>query len=435
MLKAKKFLLAVLLCFIFAFPVSAIDGISVEARSAMLVDVRSGEVLFEQYADTQIYPASITKIMTALLTVENCELDEVAEVTQHALSTISPDGSSAGLKAGEHMKVETLLYCLLLPSGNDAAAVLAEHIGGSISGFVSMMNSRAIELGCTGTHYANPHGLHDEDHYTTARDTYLVVREFMKHDILTTISNTVTYVVPPTDVVSRERILNTTNYLISSNKTLKYLYSYARGIKTGTTTPAGYCLVSSAEKNGLYLVSILFGAGYDEASQSIMSYVETKRMFEWGFRNFETTVLVDAGEPVTEIGVTMGQETDRVVAVTESAIEHLMPVDFDSDKIVLTPWMYSESVEAPVIKGQYLGEVDVSYEGRSYGRVKLVALSGVDRSNFNYSVDRFTDWAKQPSVWIAVGGVALLIIVYTVTTVAIKRKKRLRRIKKNGRYL
>ena len=131
----------------------------------------------------------------------------------------------------------------------------------------------------------------------------------------------------------------------------------------------------------------------------------------------------------------MSQDTDRVVAVTQSGIEQLMPVDFDKTKVVITPWIYEETLEAPVIKGQYLGEADVSYEGRSYGRVKLIALSNVERSNFAYSVDKFKAWALRPSVLVTAGAVVLLIIVYTVATVAIKRKNRLRRIIKNGRRL
>lgn len=416
-------------------PSFALEDISIDATAAFLADVRTGVILYEQNADARVYPASLTKLVTALVVEEHCSYDEVVTVTESALAGKTPDGSNSGLKAGEKQTVETLLYCLLLPSGNDAALVLAEYVGGgSIANFIKMMNEKAAELGCTGTKIANPHGLHDANHYTTARDVYRIAREFVNHSSLMNIANTTSYVIPANDVVRSQRIINSTNHLISGISTLKYLYSYARGIKTGFTTPAGYCLVSSAEKNGLYLISVVMGASRD-SNNNIMSFVETKRLFEWGFRNFSTVELVAAGEPVVEVPVSMSQDADSVVAVTKDSIKHLMSNDFDRSQVVITPWLDSDSLTSPVIKGQILGEADVSYKGVSYGRVKLVALSNVERSNFTYSMAKLRDFLRRPEViYIAVGVVAA-VIVYTVVSIVFKRRNRLRRIKKRGRYL
>ncbi len=407
----------------------------VEARSAILVDVNSGELLFEQNADSKQYPASLTKIMTALVVCEHCEFDEQVVVQENAFSNLIAAGSSVNLKKGEILSVEDLLYCMLVSSGNDAANALAIHAAGDLETFYQWMNEKATALGCTGTHFANAHGLHDENHYTTARDLYRITREFVANADLMNIANTVSYVVPATNKTANPRILNSTNYLISGIRTIRYIYSPARGIKTGTTTPAGYCLISSAEKNGLYLVSVVLGAAKDETSGDIMSFVETKRMFEWGFQNFSYQQIVGSGEPITEIPVEMSQESESVVAVTQSEISHLMPDSFDPEKVVITPWLYEESLVAPVTKGQILGEADVSYNGRSYGRIKLVALTGVERSDFLYSVDQVKAYLKTPTFWWILGGAGGLIVCYIVIALVLNRKRRLRKIKKHGRYL
>ncbi len=416
-----------------AAPAAAAGDFSVECRSAILVDVNTGQVIFEQNADARQYPASLTKIMTALIVMDSCSLSETVTVTRTALAGLDEAGSSVGLREGEIMSVENLLYCMLVSSGNDAASVLAEHVGGTVEAFVVRMNERAAALGCTGTRYQNPHGLHSEDHYTTARDLYIITRAFLAVPKLTEIANTVSYVVPATNK-SDQRILNTTNYLISGVSTSRYIYTYARGIKTGTTTPAGYCLISSAEKNGLYLVGVILGCGRREDTGEIMSFVEMKRMFEYGFNNFSYKTLVVRDQPVVEVTVEMSQEADSVVAVTQSEITSLLDNDFDKSKVVLTPWLYSETLSAPVIKGQLLGEVDVSYNGVSYGRVKLVALTGVERSNFLYSMDKLNEMLHQPRYLIIAGAVVLAIVIYIVVLILVRRRKRLRKLKK-GRYV
>ena len=429
----KIFSLALILMLLPIPKADAASDFSVSCRSAILVDVNTGQVIYEQSADSKQYPASITKIMTALLVREHTDPNEIVTVTASALEGLDAAGSSVSLVVGEQMSVNELLHCMLISSGNDAANVLAEYTGGTVAHFVEMMNQKAAELGCASTHFMNPHGLHHDNHYTTARDIYIMTRAFISDPTLMQISNTVSYVVPATNK-SSERILTTTNYLISGVSTSRYIYTYARGVKTGTTTPAGYCLVSSAEKNGLYLVSVILGCGKDETSGDIMSFVETKRMFEYGFSNFSYKTLVEKSRPVVEVGVEMSQEAENVVAVTQESISALLSNDFDKSKVVLTPWLYSESLTAPVLKGQLLGECDVSYNGVSYGRVNLTALTGVERSNFLYSMDRLNEMIRQPKFAVIAVCVAAAIVVYIVVWILIVRRKRLRKLNK-GRYI
>lgn len=418
---------------LFCAAAAADDDLSVEARAAILVDVNSGEVLFEQAADTRQYPASLTKLTTALVVADHCDLSESVTVPAEAFSNLIDAGSSANLKQGEVMTVEELLYCMLVVSGNDAANALAIHVAGNLPDFYELMNHKAEELGCTGTHYVNAHGLHDTNHYTTARDLYRIARAFVANDDLMKIANTVSYVVPATNL-SPQRILNSTNYLISGISTIRYIYTPARGIKTGTTTPAGYCLVSSAEKNGLYLVSVMLGAGKNETTGDVMSFVETKRMFEWGFHNFSYQTIVDSGEPVTELPVELSQEADSVVAVTQGSISHLMPIDFDASKIILTPWLFEEKLTAPVTKGQIIGEADVAYDGVSYGRVKLVALTSVDRSDYLYSIEKVKEYMQNRTVIRVIVIVVCVILLYVVVALILNRRRR-RKMKNNSRYV
>ena len=247
------FLLAVLLTVSFTPAAAAAQAPEVNARAALLVDTEKDIVLYGKNEHERMYPASITKVMTALLVLEAVErgelsLDQNVTASQEAIDNMDPEGSSAGIEKGEVMSVKNLLYCALMVSANEACDVLAVELDGSIKAFVERMNQRAAELGCEDTHFANTNGLHHVDHYTTAWDIYLIAREAMKNETFMTICNTLAYDVPATNK-NDSRELHTTNSLISNWRILGYLYDGAEGIKTGTTDEAGYCLLSSAVRS------------------------------------------------------------------------------------------------------------------------------------------------------------------------------------------
>ena len=225
------------------------------------------------------YPASITKVMTALLTLEAVDAGKLSldqPITASAVvNDQDPEGSSAGIEEGEVLTVEQLLYCLLLVSANEAADILAETVSGSREAFVELMNQRAQELGCTGTHFANTNGLHDVNHYTTAYDIYLFFREAMKHETFMTITGSVAYEVPATNK-SEARELHTTNSLLSNWRILDYLYDGVDCGKTGSTPEAGYCLVSSCLRDGKRLVAVVLGA--EGEGTHIESFSESARL-------------------------------------------------------------------------------------------------------------------------------------------------------------
>ena len=210
----------------------AMPEFTADAKAAILINAETGDVLYEKNATEKAYPASTTKIMTALLVLENMQTDDTITLTEEDVDLAS-GSSNAGLKEGETLTVEDLLYCLMLPSANEAANAFAREIGGSTEGFADMMNKRAKELGCVNTHFVNANGLHDENHYTCAKDLALIAQEAMKHELFATVVNTAQHRLPDTNK-QQSRIILTTNHLILSRYSDAY-YDSAHGIKTGRT--------------------------------------------------------------------------------------------------------------------------------------------------------------------------------------------------------
>ena len=246
------------------------------AEGIMLMDVDTGAVLYSKNADEQLFPASTTKIMTCLVAIENCSLDEVITVNQSAIDANSSDGSNMGLRAGEQLTLEELLYGILINSSNEACNAVAEHVAGSMDEFVVMMNEKAAQLGCTNTHFVSTNGLHNEEHYTCARDLALIARAFFSYDILCSMSSTNRYVIHETDT-HLEHYLNSHNKLYEGQE---YAYRYLVGSKTGFTNPARQTLVSCAEKDGMRLVCVVM------KEESPNQFTDTVSLFEYGFNNF-----------------------------------------------------------------------------------------------------------------------------------------------------
>jgi len=425
MKKITCILIAFIILFSLTVPAYAIEDISIEANAALLVDINTDTVLYSQNADQKAYPASLTKIMTALLLLEKGNLEDVVTASKTALSyDLSSAGSSANIKEGEEMTVYDLLCCVLIPSGNDACNVAAEYISGSIAEFVVLMNQRAQELGCTGTNFVNTHGLHKSDHYTTAADMYLITKEACKHQLFLEICNTSTKKLSATNKTPEGRYLTTTNYLISTIKTSEYIYHLARGIKTGYTSQAGRCLVSIAENNGLSLLSIVMGAS-TSTDGKIMSFVETKRLFEWGFDNYTTKTLLTTTENIYEVPVIMGLDKDYVTVKSSNSISAVVPKDFVVSEVErYINLTYPDGVTAPVEKGQVLGTMTLSFNGTEYGTVDLIASNSVNRSETLYYISELQNFISQPWVKYVALLVVALIIAYIVITIIVNSNKR-----------
>lgn len=393
--------------------------ISIDAGASILVNAETGEIIHAQNEKEKQFPASTTKIMTALLALEKCNLSDTVTMKSEDFVDVNNGASNAGLKVGEKITVENLLYCLLLPSGNEAANALARAVGGSVDEFVQIMNDRAKELGCVNTHFANPNGLHDDNHYSCAYDLYLIAQQAMKNSTFATIVNTAQKKLPATNM-NEERIIYTTNQLILSSYSSIY-YDNCYGIKTGHTTQAGYCLVSYAKQSGYTYYSVVLGA--KPGSEYAGSFTETKRLFEWAFDYFRLKTATEAGAAVTECPVRLGRGTDHVTLVTADDVSVLIPIGAeisDLDVDIAT----QDSYEAPIAQGDKLGTITYSYQGMQCATADLIALSEVQRSPILYALDCIARFFQLTAVRVIVGIVIVIFVLYLLLSFIAGRNRR-----------
>ena len=364
---------------------SPLPDFTVNAKAALLIDLNTGRSIYEQNADEKIYPASLTKIMTCLLALENGNLSDIVTVTEDAFADLDSGSSTAGVQVGEQMTLENMLYCMMVESGNESANVIAQHIGGTIPDFVQMMNERAYELGCTNTHFMNPHGLHNESHYTTARDLSRIVEAALKSANFREITNTAEYTLPATNL-SDERILKTTNLLIFQNSGNRYYYPKAIGIKTGYTTPAGRCVISAAKSDGMYLLGIICGAEttvLETGDIQMESFPEAIRLFNYGFDNFSYVSVLSPLYPVAQVSVLNSAGAEAVAVSPKDDIQILLPNGYDEAQLDVNIELTNESVEAPVQESDVLGHATVSYNGELLAETDLLAIADVARSEIS----------------------------------------------------
>lgn len=256
-------------------------SLSINAPSALLMEKISGDILYQKEAFTPMYPASTVKIMTAIITIEHCSLDEPVTVSENAISTVPAGYTVSKIQAGEILSTRDLLYALLVPSGNDAANALAEHIAGNVPVFANMMNEKAKQLGCQNTFFTNPNGVHDANMHTTAYDLALIAKYAMDIEEFRTIVSTETYTLPSSNVYPlNDRVLNNSNHLI--NTASPHFYEYATGIKTGYTNPAQNCLVAGAKKDNIEFIAVILGSTFPNTGDQA-KFVDAKNLFEFGF--------------------------------------------------------------------------------------------------------------------------------------------------------
>ena len=286
---------------------------------------------------------------------------------------------------------EQLLNVLLIPSGNVAGNILAEHISGSIENFADLMNKRAQELGCINTHFTNSYGFHDDNHYTCAYDLYLISKEAMKYDAFREIVKKTEYYLPPTNNYKKEdRNYRTTNYLIrpdSSKSSDNYYYEYAIGIKTGYTSQAKNCLVSAATKDGLELYCIILGAGTNPQGLD-QRYLETKKLYDFAYDNYFFRTLREENSVFRQIEISNAtNKTKNLDVLVKDNITALV----DSDNLYATippTTKFKENLEAPIKKGEVIGSIQYVIDGVTY-ESDLIAANDVEKSYFIYFVIGF----------------------------------------------
>lgn len=400
---------------------------ALDATAALLVSPDSGMVLYSKNADQKRYPASTTKIMTALLTLENVSnLDETVTSEAVDFENVTADSSNAGILLGEQVTVRDLLYALMLPSANEAAYMLARHVGGSWEQFVDMMNDRAAELGCTGTHFCNPCGLHEDDHYTTAHDLYLIAKEAMKDVTFRDIVSTVQHRMAKTNL-HEERIIYTTNQLIFSSFQ-PWSYANCLGIKTGHTSQAGNCFVGYAEYGDAKLFSVVLGCSDSskEYPSVAASFTDTKKLCQWGFENFTSKTLARQGEEVTYTKVKLSTDTNQLLLTAKADVVALLPKDLDVKALELVEDI-PEEVKAPVKAGDPIGTATYRYNGTDYGTVELVALNDISRSTVLFYADKLSTFFQSMVFKILLLAAAAFFILHIFTGLVFGGVRRRRR--------
>lgn len=401
------------------------------AEAVILIDANTGNVLFEKNSEKVMYPASTTKIMTALVAldaVKNGEisLDQPLTLSQAAYDSLDIDGSSIALKVGESMSLEGLLQGLLIASGNDAAMVIAEGIGGTAEEFVMRMNEKAKALGLENTSFVNPHGLHHKDHHTTAKDMAKLARAAMQNPTFQGIVECAHIYLPATNMSDKRYFINTNN-LVSLMRYPYYFYDKATGIKTGSTSEAGYCLVSSAEDKGKSVISVVFNA-----EDIAISHNESKEILQYGLTAFNLKTLAKRDDIFGEVKVKQSADgTDHILLSAEKNLEALFPEGGDPEKIEFVTEI-PEKVYAPITSGQVIGKVKFTYDGKEIGSVNLCSTQEVKRHFFGF-VMTFFEWlwsfrAVKFVVYTVLGLVVAFITLIIVGFVrALKKSKRKKR--------
>lgn len=434
----KKFF-CIIICVFLLFgacylPVSAYkpSTFSITAEGCYLASADNGAVIYEKNADQRLYPASLTKIMTAVVVLDECDdLNRMVTAKKEELDILlGTDSSVLGLVDGEQFSALELLYILLVHSANDAANVLAKEFGGSIEGFVQKMNKKAAALGMTGTHYMNAHGLHDPEHYTTPKDMFLLTNYALENSTFAEIFGTRRHPLPATNKTDRNRLLATTVFIQDPNSMMpSTYYSAVKGGKTGYTDDAGRCLVTVAEKNGASYICVLMKCPVKNSSgQKVrLEFSETKQLYEWLFSSFEYREVYDTETPVGECPVELSMETDHVTLVLKEKVNAVIPKDADQSTVQIDVELYSKSVYAPIAQGQELGTATVKYAGEVIATVPVISTTAVEKSGIMAFVKGIIIFFTNRYTKIVLLIILVLIILFIIYCFWLNRHRKRRR--------
>ena len=416
----KKFI-AVILALVIAltvFPAAAYGASEVPevtAEGVIVADLTTGEILYEKNADERLYPASLTKIMTGILAIENVSLG-ITMTADDDIAAVEP--TILKMKAGEQITARDALYCMLIASCNDLAELFAKHISGSVSEFAKLMNEKAAELGCENTHFVNPHGLHDEDHYTTARDLLKIVSYCMENDLFREIVSMTEYTYTRGKGAlepGKTETVKTTNWLLYNTSTAIYVgpdkrtpkYDGCIGIKTGYDDEAKGCMIAAAEKDGTTIVTIVLRSDGD-TSGIYERVVDSIKLLQWGQENFRTYKVSSAGQDFGKIKVKRGAVKTVGVALRDDIYTTLD--NSESPDTVTYEAVLPETVQAPVNRGDVVGKIKLSVGGEPRGEYDLVATSAVDKGG-PLSVFGIDD-ATAAKIFTLLGSLVMIAVVF-----------------------
>lgn len=344
----------------------------ISSDGAILIDSTTGKVLYGKNENDKLYPASTTKILTAILAIEKCNLTDKITATYNAVMSIPSGYSNAAIQPDEALTVQELLDLFLIHSANEVGYIFAEHISGSVENFADLMNQKAAELGCTNTHFTNPSGIHDDNHYSTAYDMALIAKYCMKNETFRNIVSKTSCTVEATDKYEKRYFKNTNDLIIPSSN---YYYEDAIGVKTGYTTQAKSCLIAASSKDNLELITVVLGAKPLENR-----YVDTINLFEYGYSNYKMQEIASKDSVVEEITVENAtKDTKTLPLLIKNSIIGLTDINFDLSNLDYTVDL-NENISAPISEGTVLGKVTYNIDGITYSS-DLIASHDVEKSN------------------------------------------------------
>lgn len=411
-------------------PLLGTDKLVDNVRSAIVYEANSQTLMYAWNPDAQMYPASLVKILTALLAIEKGDLSEIVTVTQSAVSSVPYDAVSAKLAVGEKLTLEELLYCMLTGSANDAAAVIAEHISGSQSAFVEEMNQYAQTVGCTATQFTNAHGLHDDNQHTTARDCARILDAALKEPVFKAIFTATEYTVPATNL-SPERKLTSGNSMKDTTSKL-YYDSRVIGGRTGVAQDGRRCLASAAESNGMLVISIVMGAesvyqddGY--SAISIGGYKETTKLYDACLSGYKTAQILRAEQVLRQVSVE-GAQNDLLIG-PQISVSTVLPEDIS---IANLSFRYADKpITLPVSRGEHISDVQIWHGNMCVAQAPLYAMNTLRADdNSQTNVSEVTNDGAPTALKIVIGIVVCAVLVYLAVRFSDNFKKLFIRMRK-----
>lgn len=407
---------------------------TIYAESYMLInlDDESYPVVAEKNADEKLYPASLTKIVTAMVVLNKVkDVSATTTMSQQAYdNTLGTGAQVAGITVGESLTIDKLLYLTMVYSACDACQVLAEYVSGSEAEFVNEMNRWVASLGCKSTHFTNADGLHNGEHYTTARDMSIITLAALKNPEFVKYSTT-------TEVEYNNMTLGHTNLMLQKGY-VTYYYEYAQGIKTGSTEEAEYCVITKASKDGYNYLAIVMKSPRQkingETYETKCSFVDAKSLFEWAFDSLKYTTVVRAEEVIGEAAVEDGKDADSVQLVAKDDLNVIVPAGLDKSAVIYELVDKPEVLKAPIVKGQDVCKANIIYGDEVIATIDLVAAATIELSTFLKVINAVKAFFSSTAIKIIAAVVVLFIIVYAFLVYNNYNKKKKRRKQKRDRY-
>lgn len=447
-MRGKKRILCGLLAFVLAAvmlfcPAAAISyepDFTLTSKAVYLENLDTGLVLYEKNADQQMYPASLTKIMTAILVLENVkDLDQETAAYPMWIQDMlyGTNASLGGLIVGEKLTIRQLLTSALVQSGNESAMILAGYVGSGgmadfmprdITSFVEMMNDKAKALGCMGTHFTNPTGLHSDNHYSTARDMAIMAKYAMQNPVFASLVKNYAVQLGQTNKHSDLWQYSTNKMLLTSSP---YYYAPVVGIKTGSTDEAGRCVISQAEDNGYRYFCVIMGAPSTTA-EPFPNFIETRQLYRWAFGTFSLKTLLEQGELMAEVPVKYSGDGKIAKLAVKDDVVKLLRNDISSDSIIYHTEL-PESIEAPVAAGDSVGTLHIMLMGEEIGTAELVATQDFSLSWFRKALGTIGALLSSTTAKIILIVVVLAVVAYIVYMVQHNKKKKRHRSRYSDR--